>query len=105
MNEELQKTSLRNAEKHLAAMKALDFTEIRRMAEDEQTNARTIMENVKLMSLPVEKFKQQLELTEERLASLAGKIADITSKSSEARDLYKEANRINFGKNKNPEAS
>merc|ERR1719339_645753 len=104
MNAELQETSLRNAEAHLAEMQQLDFTDTRRQAEEEQNEARIMMENVNKMSRPVEEFKKILEATEQRLADLDGKISDISERTKTAEQLYKEADWINR-KNKDSPAS
>ena len=104
MNAELQETSLRNAEAHLEAMQQVDFTDTRRQAEEEQNEARIMMEKVNEMSRPVEEFKKMLEATEQRLADLDGKISDISERTKTAEQLYKEADWINR-KNKDSPAS
>ena len=104
MNAALHETSLRNAERHLEEMQQLDFTETRRQAEEEQNEARIMMERVNEMSRPVEEFKEKLKSTEQRMADLGEKITDIRGRTKMAEELYLEADWINR-KNKNSPAS
>ena len=96
MNEQLQATSLKTAEDYLARMQQRDFTETRSLAEAEQNAARALMEEVKVWSLPVEEFKQNLEAKEERLDRLKGMIEDISNRTQTAQSQYQLANKINW---------
>ena len=101
---ELLKISIETAQQYLEEMKVHDFSDTRSKAEDELQAARGIMANVKDVSAPVDKFKEMVTDTKERLGVLEEKIDDIENQTATANQFTREANQINF-RNAAPQAS
>ena len=104
VDQELLKISIETAQQYLEDMKVHDFSDTRSKAEDELQAARGIMANVKDVSAPVDKFREMLADTKERIGVFDEKIDDIQNQTATANQFAREANQINF-RNAAPQAS
>lgn len=100
---DLINTSITYGNSMLDQMKANDFSEDRAAARDKERVARELVKKVKKFADPVDNFKGNVLVEEDRIEKLQEKLDDLKSNSENSIDKLAVAKRLNF-RNSDPEA-